>query len=236
MTFILTNDDGIDAPGLAALEQAVMSLAEERLIVAPRHPMSECSHQVTTKAHIHVEPRGPNRYAVAGTPADCTRVALLHLLPARGSTVSPGTVRVFSGINSGGNLGADVYVSGTVAAAREAAFFGIPAVAFSQYQRGEITTWPRTAHWARRVLAELDNHPWQAGTFWNVNFPFLPVEAPEPRIVFCPRSRRPLPVKYEAEGDRLSYVQGLYHTRAHEADSDVAVCFSGHIAVTLVSI
>ena len=235
---ILTNDDGIDAPGIAALEQAAAALGEELLIVAPTQQMSECSHRVTTKEPLIVEDRGARRFAVDGTPADCVRVALLHLLPTL--AVDRSTVRVLSGINAGGNLGADVYISGTVAAAREAAFFGVPAMALSQYRRGEPgpAEWARVSLWAQDVLRVLGDAPLATGELWNVNFPW-PLGAPphaQPQVVFCERSRRPLPVKYEAAGGALAYVAGRYHLREFEPGSDIDVCFGGRISVTRIAL
>jgi 5'-nucleotidase len=236
---LLTNDDGIDAPGLAALQAAVGD-AEQPLIVAPLHPMSECSHCVTTKRPLTVHPRGPRRFAVAGTPADCVRVALLHLLPSMNLTPDPATLTVLSGINAGGNLGADVYISGTVAAAREAAFFGFPAIALSQYRRAEPgpAEWQRVAAWARHALQTLSGHTLRQGEFWNVNFPWplSPPPHPVPSITFCERSRRPLPVKYDETEAGLSYVAGRYHLRDFEPGSDIDVCFSGNISITRITL
>src|SRR4051812_33752156 len=106
-TLLLTNDDGIDAPGLAALEVAAEGLGA-RSVVAPFGPYSGCSHAITTHAPVTIGRRGPGRVAVEGTPADCVRLALDHLVP--------GFDWVLSGINAGGNLGTDVFHSGTVAA------------------------------------------------------------------------------------------------------------------------
>src|SRR4051812_12904684 len=109
MIVLLTNDDGIDAPGLAALVAATEGLGERR-VIAPVGPWSSRSHAVTTQEPFRVIPREDGRHAVEGTPADCVRVGLHHL--------APGTDWVLAGINSGGNLGADIRHSGTVAAAR----------------------------------------------------------------------------------------------------------------------
>src|SRR2546430_456977 len=167
MKFVLTNDDGIDAPGLAALLAAVTRLGQgEPVVVAPSDALSGCSHRVTTDTPLIVEARGDRRYAVRGTPADCVRVALLR--------AAPDADWILSGVNAGGNLGADVYLSGTVAAAREATLHGKPAVAFSQYRKRAVPfDWGRTAVWAAHVLGDLIQRPWSPGVLWNVNFPHL---------------------------------------------------------------
>ena len=107
MTFLLTNDDGIDAPGIQALYEA---LDRQGVWVAPILQHSGWGHRVTTDVPITVEQRGTDRYAVHGTPADCTRLGLMHFYPD--------TEWVIAGINAGGNLGIDMYLSGTVAAVR----------------------------------------------------------------------------------------------------------------------
>ncbi|HVS70523.1 MAG TPA: 5'/3'-nucleotidase SurE [Phycisphaerae bacterium] len=235
---LLTNDDGIDAPGLAALLHAVHS--HDHLIVAPRREMSECSHCVTTKRPLLIEQHGPRRYTVDGTPADCVRVAILHLLPELGIDVRRNNVRVLSGINAGGNLGADIYISGTVAAAREAAFFGLEAVALSQYRRAVPAEreWRQAAAWARDVLDILEPQRLNVGEFWNVNFPWREPHdhRQPPAIEFCERSRRPLPVKYDRTAEGLSYVRDRYHLREFEPGSDIDICFGGDIAISRIAI
>jgi len=223
MTFILTNDDGIDAPGLQALSQA---LNDQGVIVAPLHHHSGCSHQVTTTRPIALHRRNESRYAVDGTPADCTRLALSQLVPdAR---------YVLSGINAGGNLGADTYISGTVAAVREAALLGVPGIAISHYiRRGLTIDWEMAARQAARVLDKLLAQSIEPGSFWNVNFPHLAPGSPEPELVFCPLCRQPLPVSYQQDGNDFIY-SGEYSQRARDPQSDVDVCFSGSIAITLI--
>ncbi|MDY7013478.1 MAG: 5'/3'-nucleotidase SurE, partial [Cyanobacteriota bacterium] len=127
MILILTNDDGIDAPGIRALQDAV---GGRGIFVAPQEQLSGCGHRVTTGQPFPVETRSPTEYAVGGTPADCTRVALKTFLKIDW---------VLSGVNAGGNLGVDVYISGTVAAVREAAIHGIPGIAVSHWIKRPLT-------------------------------------------------------------------------------------------------
>jgi 5'-nucleotidase len=225
MKLLLTNDDGIDAPGLQALSQAAAELGEV-VVGAPMAALSGCSHQVTTDDPIRVEIRGPNRFAVDGTPADCVRVALHRL--------SPDAAWVLSGINHGGNLGADVYYSGTVAAVREAVLHGWPGVALSQYRkRGMEYDWQTSASWAVEVLRQLLATKPPPGAFYNVNLPHLPPDSPMPEIVFCPLDSTPLPLSFRHESDLLHY-NGDYHQRRRQPGADVDVCFSGKIAVTKI--
>ena len=224
---ILTNDDGTEEPGLAALFRAAEGLGRRR-VVAPLGPQSSCSHAVTTNRPIRVEHRAEAWIAIDGTPADCVRLALHHF--------EPEADWVLSGINAGGNLGTDIHLSGTVAAAREAALHGVPGIALSHYlARGRQPDWRRAESWARRVLEILLAQVPEPGTFWNVNFPHPETGGREPSIVFCPVDRSPLPVRYEVEGDAVVYV-GDYHARARVPQSDIDVCFGGDIAVSRIRV
>lgn len=226
MRFLLTNDDGISAPGLKALEDALAALGE-RVVVAPAGPLSGCGHRVTTHAPLAVERHGENRHAVHGTPADCTRLGLKVLAEADW---------VIAGINDGGNLGWDIYPSGTVAAVREAAFLGKPAIAISHYKKSQQEIdWRQATEWAERVVGSLLGEPLEPGAFWNVNFPHLAETSPQPEIVRAALDHSPLSFDFEASEDRFHY-RGSYHHRAAHPESDVSVCFSGHIAVTKLSV
>lgn len=230
MTIILTNDDGIDAPGIQALSKAVNKIfvTSNSTIVAPKTQYSGCGHQVTTHRGIQVQKRSPQAYAVDGTPADCTRLAIHR--------IAPDTQWILSGINAGGNLGADVYISGTVAAVREAAMHKIKGIAISHWiKKPLMIDWDWATYWTVKVLEDLMNRPLPTGTFWNVNLPHLEAEAKEPEIIFCPPSIDPLPVNFRVEGD-LHYYQGEYSKRDRALGTDVDVCFSGNISVTQISL
>jgi 5'-nucleotidase len=232
---ILTNDDGIGEPGILALEQAVQAalhlqpdLGQAVAVVAPDAPQSGCGHQVTTHAPIGIQQQTDNSWAIGGTPADCTRVALWHLYPQ--------TQWVLSGINAGGNMGSDVYISGTVAAVREAALHRIPAIAFSHYRNGKQPyDWERATTWTTKLLLDLMARPYAPGTYWNINLPHLLPDAPEPEIVFCQPCTQPLPVVFQIDGAALNYC-AKYSDRQRDAAADVAVCLGGNIAVTQLSI
>src|SRR3982751_6592902 len=135
MKFLVTNDDGIEAAGLQALVNATNGLGQP-IIVAPAGPQSGVSHAVTWKEGVRIEERGADRFAIHGTPADCTRLGLLRVVPDAGW--------VLSGMNHGSNLGADMYYSGTVAAVREAVLHGWPGIAVSHYYKaGTAFDWDR---------------------------------------------------------------------------------------------
>lgn len=239
MTFLLSNDDGIDAPGIAALATALKHLDRlgqtSQMVVAPDRQYSGCGHQVTVDRPIAVTQRDSHHYAVSGTPADCIRLAL--------SQFCPKPSWILSGINAGGNLGVDAYISGTIAAVREGAMQGIPGIAISQYHdRQKPWDWEQSTQLTTRVLAKLLEWGCDPGTFWNVNLPHLAdqqegktLEQAIPDLVMCAASTSPLPVNYRQTPDGYWYY-GDYQSREALAGTDVATCFAGNIAIVRMAV
>jgi len=226
MKFLVTNDDGIDAPGLAALQSAARAFGDP-VVVAPAGPQSGVSHAVTWHEGVRIEPRGEQRFAIHGTPADCTRLGLMKLVPD--------AQWVLSGINHGANLGADVHYSGTVAAVREAVLHGWPGIAFSHYRKTGIEfDWARAVKWIIPVLTNVMAKPIEAGLFYNVNLPLLSTGAADPEVVWCPLDPSPLPLNYRHEEESGLYYAGDYNLRSRAPGADVEVCFGGRIAITAV--
>ena len=224
---VLTNDDGIDAPGLEALRLATAGLPD-RVVFAPAAEHSGCGHAVTTHAPIAVEERSPGEFAVGGTPADSVRMALHRFGPA--------VSWVIAGINPGGNLGADIHHSGTVAAVREGAFRGVPGIAISHYiARGRAVDWDLATRRAREVVALLMARPPGPERFWNVNLPHPEPGGPEPEVAFCPVDPSPLPLAFAEEAGGFRY-RGVYQGRERRPLGNVAVCFGGRISVSLVRV
>jgi 5'-nucleotidase len=184
---------------------------------------------VTTDRPLKLVSLPENCYSLDGTSADCVRIGLI--------SVAPDVDWIFSGINDGGNLGVDTFMSGTVAAAREAALLGKKAVAMSQYRRRQMPfDWAWTEKIAEHVLKQLIRRPLPARSFWNVN---LPAEYDDsqaiPDIVFCPVDPNPLPVGYEMIDGAYHY-RSDYHSRQKRRGADVDICFSGRVAISLVSL
>ncbi|MCH2187400.1 5'/3'-nucleotidase SurE [Myxococcota bacterium] len=232
---LVSNDDGIDAPGLAALVAALDDLAEVR-VVAPEGPQSGVGHAVTSGQAVRVETRDSG-HAVHGTPADCARVALAHgspLIAEWAEARKRRSIWLVSGINHGANLGVDLYVSGTAAAAREAAILGFPALAISQYVgRHRQPDWEETRRGARPVLEALMKQPPGPGAFWNVNLPDPLENNGLSPIVHCDPDPSPHPVQFEVRGEHYAY-SGDFHARPRLPEHDVDVCFGGRIAVSRV--
>jgi len=159
---LLTNDDGIGAPGLLALEETLADLGEVH-VVAPLNEQSGTSRAITLRRPLRFVPKGPRRYAVEGTPADTVTMAVIQILD-----FTPDLV--ISGINSGPNLGENIYYSGTVAAAAEAAKYGIPAIALSVNARTNID-YRQTAELAPRIASKVLEDGLPPGVALNVNVP-----------------------------------------------------------------
>ncbi|MGH0036770.1 MAG: 5'/3'-nucleotidase SurE [Myxococcota bacterium] len=223
MKILLTNDDGYGAPGIETLREVCEAFGH-CIIVAPAGPQSGVGHAVTTDAPLRFTRHGDDRFAVEGTPADCARVGLCELV---------GEVDwVIAGINHGANLGSDTYVSGTVAAAREAAILGRRAIAISQYVgKHRRIDWQRSMERAAPVLRSLLDRGVPPGGFWNVNLPHPLDESTGCEAVECPVDPSPQGVRFERRAGALHWI-GEYHERPRRPGHDIDVCFGGRVAVS----
>jgi 5'/3'-nucleotidase len=223
---LLTNDDGWDAPGLTALKTLAGQLGEV-FVLAPKDPHSYAGHRVTEDCPLILTETGTREFSLTGTPADCVRVAV--------STLLPDIDWVLSGINRGGNLGADIFTSGTVAAVREAALLGRPGIAISQYVRkGVALDWGRSVELALPVVEQLIAEGCPPKGYWNVNLPHL--DSPEEvSVIRCDPDNEPLDVRFRQEGDRFHYA-GSYRERRRTPGRDVEHCFGGSITVSCLQL
>jgi 5'-nucleotidase len=166
---LISNDDGINAPGIRLLTKVARTLSRDVWVVAPEQERSGASHSLTLHRPLRVRKLGPRRFAVDGTPTDCVLLAINVILKDK----RPGLV--LSGINAGSNLGEDVTYSGTVAAAMEATLLGVPAIAMSQHVREDRPIkWATAERHAAQVIRRLAALAWPAQTLINVNFPDVP--------------------------------------------------------------
>ena len=159
---LVTNDDGVHAPGIRALAAALSAVGEVH-IVAPDREVSACSQSLTLKHPLRAERIEERVHAVDGTPADCVNLGIVRLLPRRPALV-------VSGINRGGNLGDDVHYSGTVGGAREGTFFSVPSFAVSLAVRAEHDYGP-AAEFTRRLARVVLERGLPERTLLNVNVP-----------------------------------------------------------------
>ena len=171
MKIIVTNDDGIESPVLTTLADA-LSLEHDVLIVAPATDQSGMSQAFTHGAHRHLAHRADSmkpypRYQVTGTPCDCVKFAIAHLQKDQKVDL------ILSGINLGENAGMSAVYSGTVAAAREGAMWGIPALAVSVWENAPEHL-EFAVQWLLKLLRPPAVLPIRPGSLWNINFPACP--------------------------------------------------------------
>jgi len=171
MRILLTNDDGIDAPGLKALEHIAAQLSDDVWVVAPAEEQSGAGHSLTLSAPIRLRRFAEKRFAVKGTPTDSVMMAIGQVMKDHRPDL------ILSGVNRGGNLAEDVTYSGTVSAAMEGCLAGIRSVALSQqmasYRQGE-ETFDGAAGLAADIVRKIIAVDWAPGVLVNINFPPLP--------------------------------------------------------------
>jgi 5'-nucleotidase len=168
MRILLSNDDGVFAPGLAVLEEIARSVTDDVWIVAPHEEQSGQARAITLNAPVRVREETEKRYAVTGTPADAVLLGVKDILRDNPPDL------ILSGVNRGQNIAEDTSQSGTVAAAIEGMHLGIPSIAFSQarnFRRGEPIPWDCGRVWGPRVLKALLKQGWPKNCVMNVNFP-----------------------------------------------------------------
>lgn len=169
MHILLTNDDGINAPGLQALEDIARALSPSRMtIVAPEYDQSGVAHSLSLNDPLRLREAGPDRYAIKGTPTDCVIMAIHHVFQGRRPDL------VLSGVNRGHNVAEDVTYSGTVAGAMEGTILGVPSIALSQsYSSGdrENVPWATAVTHAPDIIRKLLKAGVSPATLININFP-----------------------------------------------------------------
>ena len=228
MRFLVTNDDGFHAQGIQLLAKIAAEFGEVH-IVAPLAEQSGISHRITFEQPMNLNEVGEKQFTVNGTPADCVRVAF--------SVWENQFDVVLSGVNNGANLGVDVFYSGTVAAAREATFFQIPAIAFSQHRANYQASFDfeKTVPLARRLLKQqLDKlADCDYASLTNINLPDRAQSAPseEIEVVLCEVDPSPLPADFRKDNGSLIY-GGKYADRPRNKGQDTDVCFSGNVSLS----
>ncbi len=170
---LITNDDGIEAPGLSMLEEIAHAFADDVWVVAPDHDQSGASQAITTTRPLFLLNKGgPRRWAVTGTPGDCVALAINHVMKDLPPTL------ILSGINDGANMGDDYTPSGTVGAVLVSLMLGVPGIALSQRYAKRNPAFLKTAQaWTHCALHHLIRQAWPKDTCLSVNFPDCSPEA-----------------------------------------------------------
>ena len=227
MNIMVTNDDGITAPGIIALAAALRQLGRVA-VVAPDREQSAVSHAITLHHPLRAEQRGDDSYAVSGTPTDCVNLGIHNLLDFRPDLV-------VSGINRGGNMGDDITYSGTVSAAMEATLMGIPAVAVSLATVGEGSHYDAAALFIRGVVTRIVSEGLPPDTFLNVNVPDLPQERLKPPVITRQGKKRyggAIVDKIDPRGKQYYWIGSIEPTYEDAEGTDFAAVSRGHISIT----
>ncbi len=229
LRILVTNDDGIGAEGIAVLAEALRALGEVAA-VAPENGRSGSSHGVTSEHPIRVREgdRGGMRWiSVDALPATCVRLAVERLLPVRPDVV-------VSGINRGENLGTVTFYSATVAAAREAAFLGIPSIAVNLASSGEMD-YRAAAAVTVAVVRALGRNGIAGGTFLNINVPALPLERLKGLRVTRQDTRAPIDFfEQEAVPDGSAIYRPRWeHLEPGAEGTDIWAVRNGYVSVSV---
>jgi 5'-nucleotidase len=229
LRILLTNDDGVHAPGFEVLETIARELSDDIWICAPSEEASGAGHSLTLNQPVRLRELGERRFCVTGTPTDAVNLALRKVLPGKPDLV-------LSGVNRGENLGDDITYSGTVSAAMEGALAGIRAIALSQSTLRSEPGFDAALAWGARVLRPLIEAPHSERTVINVNFPSLPAsEVKGVRVVrqgFHAYERGSVVEGTDPRGRRYFWfgLEDVEHTPGHETDLEAVS--DGYIAVT----
>ena len=232
MKILISNDDGYQAPGIVALYEALKTVADVE-VVAPEQNNSAKSNALTLHAPLYVHQTANGFRYVNGTPADCVHIALTGLLGYRPDLV-------VSGINNGANMGDDTIYSGTVGAAMEGYLFGIPAIAFSQVEKG----WGQieaAAQKAREMVLQMTRHnllgPASGAGPWllNINIPNLPFDRLK-SLKICRLGRRHAAEKVITQasprGETMYWIGGAGPAKDDAEGTDFHAAVQGHVSVT----
>lgn len=233
MRILLTNDDGVHAPGLKVLEEIARTLSDDIWIVAPSEEQSGAGHSLTLTRPLRIHQLGERHYSVTGTPTDAVMMAIGQLMKDARPDL------VLSGVNRGANLAEDVTYSGTVSAAMEGAISGIKSIALSQvYPRegmGDAVPFATARAWGEKVLRPLIAMPASPRLLFNVNFPAIDPQAVKgirvARQGFHDIDRTRIVEGTDPRGYHY-YWFGLGSSSAVPEGSDLAAIAEGYVTVT----
>lgn len=227
---LVTNDDGINAPGLKVLERIARALSKEVWVVAPEQEQSGAAHSLTLHLPVRVRNISPRRFAVSGTPTDCVLLALREIIPGKDVDL------VLSGVNRSSNVGDDVTYSGTVAAAMEGTNLDVPSIALSQAcSDRERMHWKTAEHFAPGLIKKLVKAGWPKNTLINLNFPdCTPDQVKGVRL--CPQGKRLVNValseRVDPKGRPYYWLGGDRENTADRSGVDIDLLERRYITVT----
>lgn len=231
---LLSNDDGVNAPGLKSLAKIAKELCRDVWICAPEAEQSGAGHSLTMRRPLRIHKHGPKRFAVDGTPTDATLLGIRQVLNGKPPAL------MLSGVNKGANLAEDMTYSGTVSAAMEATLLGIPAVALSLAVRsGQDPNWACAEVHAPDVIRKLLTVVWPRNILMNVNFPDCPPEAVQGIRITRQGTRKlgeQLEQRVDMRGESYYWIGPIAELAAPEADTDVAAIRDHCISITPLNV
>ena len=237
LRILISNDDGINAPGVKRLEKMARTLSDDVWVVAPEREQSASSHSLTLRTPLRFRRLSARRFAVDGTPTDCILLAVNKILDEKPDLV-------LSGFNRGGNLGEDTTYSGTIAAAMEATLLGIPGIALSQ---GVVedpggasrVNWTPAETFAGEVITKLMSFSWPRDVLMNVNFP--PVSADKVTGIEITREGRrklgdEIREAHDPRGDAYYWIGGQRQSSEPKPGTDLDAIRRRAVSVTPLSL
>lgn len=236
MRILLTNDDGIDAPGLHALRQIAGALSDDVWVVAPEVNKSGAGHSLSLNEPLRMREINDRTFAVRGTPTDCVIMGVRHVIKDKKPDL------VLSGVNRGANMAEDVTYSGTIAGAFEGTVVGIRSIAMSQaygIESSQNPRWECAIEHGPNVIRKLLSIEWQTGVLMNVNFPDRTPDAIEGLAITTQGKRESDLLSIDARHDTWGtpYYWLAYERRRSKTveGTDLWAVYNGHISVTPLS-
>ena len=237
MRILLTNDDGIEAPGLKVLEEIARTLSDDIWIVAPETEQSGTAHSLSLHEPLRCRKLAHQKYAVKGTPTDCVIMGVRHLM----ADTPPDLV--LSGVNAGQNIADDVTYSGTIAGAMEGTMLGIPSIALSQaypFKYGSEIKWQTALDLAPKTIRQCLDAGWPDNVLININFPDKDAKDVSKTLVTIQGKRDQGLVNIEERHDTRGtpyYWFVLQRQKSNPADgTDLKAIYDGHISVTPIGL
>lgn len=228
---LVTNDDGIHAPGLKVLEKIARQLSNDVWVVAPETEQSGAGHSLTLTLPLRVRQVSRRKFAVRGTPTDCVMMAMNQLVSGNRPDL------VLSGVNRGANMGEDVTYSGTIAAAMEGTLLGVPSVALSQtYLNSHPPKWATAEHHGPDLIRRLVAIGWPSDVLMNINFPDV-LHGAVKDIVVCRQGRRDISnlhidARIDAREQPYYWLGFRPRKGKPKPNTDLAAVDAGNISVT----
>lgn len=231
LRILVSNDDGVHAPGLVVAEKIARALTDDVWVVVPETEQSGASHSLTVTVPLRIRKVSERKFAVQGTPTDCVMLAVMQIVKDARPTL------VLSGVNRGANLADDVTYSGTVAAAMEGTSIGIPSIALSQScNYREETDWSAAETHGPTIIRRLIEIGWPAGVLMNINFPNVPAASCTRCVATSQGNRDPGALKLDERVDARGFPYFWIGFKRNFGDppkgSDLHAIAEGAISIT----